>query len=1008
MEITPNQNSDIIDSKELLKTQLSSDPNYGLLIEDPFNELNLPTVDASIVQKLDSLSPQLTTLGSSPTLATIVTPIIDLTQTFLLSSLVGANQTIYLDFDGNTTAGTAWNSSLANIVTPAYNTDGIIGFSDAEQLAIQQIWQRVAEDFSPFNVNVTTKAPTDINDLIKSSSTDSRWGVRVAIGGSSSDWFGSAAGGVAYLNSFAWNTDTPAFVFTSQLGNGNEKYTAEAISHEVGHTLGLNHDGQITPAVGYYAGVNATRGTATGWAPMMGVGYYQNLTQWSKGEYTSANNTEDDLQIITTNNGFGYRADDTGNTIATAKTLTLTGTTVSGNGIIEQRTDVDFYSFVAGAGAINLNINPAVRGANLDILAELYSADGVLIASSNPLDLLAANITTTLATAGNYYLKIDGVGAGDPLVTGYTDYASLGQYSITGDIVPSNVTTISLAVSPASVLEDGTNNLLYTFNRTGDTTNALTVNYNVNSTATFGTDYSQTGADSFTATAGAITFAAGATTATLTIDPTADTTVEGDETIAITLASDPNYIVVTPAAVTGTIVNDDIPLLPVITLAVSPATVLEDGATNMLYTFSRTGDNTNALTVNYKVGGAATFGTDYTQSGASSFTSSTGKMIFAAGATTATLTIDPTADTTRENNETVGLTLQTSSNYAVGTIGIVSGTILDDDSPVVTLAIAPASVLEDGTANLLYTFTRTGNTANPLTVKYNVGGTATLTTDYTQNGAATFKSTAGTITFAANSTTAMLTIDPKADTKFELDETVKLTITANSAYTVGTTAAVVGTILNDESAPAGTVLDTQPDFTFESAAIPIFANIPVVSDAIPAQQHLSQTTTIVPNLVPSLILDLSQMVLPTTKIAFTVEREAAYNNAVGFYRTVDAQGSIQSVEGILKPTDAGYVRAALQNALVNAVNLTADNHSTAAITANLDKSLYLPIFVANSTLANAANGQQVNGVYTVFAGANADKTEHIRFLGNNTFGFEDMFGGGDRDYNDLIVKASIS
>ncbi len=86
--------------------------------------------------------------------------------------------------------------------------------------------------------------------------------------------------------------------------------------------------------------------------------------------------------------------------------------------------------------------------------------------------------------------------------------------------------SITLDISPASVTEDGTTNLVYTFTRTGDTTNPLTVNYTVDGTATFSTDYTQTGAASYTATTGTVTFAAGSSTATVTVDPTADTTVE--------------------------------------------------------------------------------------------------------------------------------------------------------------------------------------------------------------------------------------------------------------------------------------------------------------------------------------------------------------------------------------------------------------------------------------------------------------------------------------------------
>ncbi|MEH1844671.1 MAG: hypothetical protein V7L25_06595 [Nostoc sp.] len=359
---------------------------------------------------------------------------LDLSKTFFLNSLLGANQTIYLDFDGNITSGTSWNTSErpANIITPAFDFDGnTASFSSAELETIQYIWQRVAEDFSPFNVNVTTQAPADINDLIKSGSDDTRWGVRVAIGGSSYDWYGKGAEGVAKVGSFNWNSDTPAFVFAEETIYGDEKETAETISHEVGHTLGLKHDGRITPAEEYYEGHGSGE---TGWAPIMGsAGYYQELTQWSKGEYASANNTEDDLQIITTQNGFTYRADDCGDTIATAKPLTISSTSISGSGIIERNTDLDFYSFVTGTGLISLTVNPFSRGPNLDILAELYNSAGTLIASSNPTDLISASITTNVV-AGNYYLKIDGIGKENPLSTGYTDYGSLGQYFISGTL----------------------------------------------------------------------------------------------------------------------------------------------------------------------------------------------------------------------------------------------------------------------------------------------------------------------------------------------------------------------------------------------------------------------------------------------------------------------------------------------------------------------------------------------------------------------------------------------
>jgi hypothetical protein len=982
MNLIQNQERDMANFAELPDDRIQPEvcEHYGDSEEDS-KEGDLPIVDLSLIREvglLETPANTATTGDENIGIAVVAEPM-DLSKTFLLNSLPGSNHTIYLDFDGHITNGTIWNdASHPTITTPAYDFDGNTAiFSNAELAVIQYIWQRVAEDFKPFNVNVTTQLPTDINDLIKSNNSDTRWGVRVAIGGSSYDWYATGAGGVAYLNSFNYNTDTPVFVFEEQLGDGDEKYTAEAISHEVGHSLGLSHDGRITPQEGYYKG----HGTdATAWAPIMGVGYYNELTQWSKGEYTSASNKEDDLAIITTKNGFGYRSDDAGNTIATAKALTVVGNTLSGQGIIEGGTDVDFYIFLADAGAISLNINPVLRGPNLDILAELYSANGTLIATSNPINLLSATIATTLPTSGAYYLKIDGVGMGDPLVTGYSDYGSLGEYSIVGNVVGSSLAGVSLAVSPATVVEDGAVKLVYTFTRTGNTDNALTVAYNVGGTAAFGSDYTQVGAPSFTATAGTIVFAVGANTATVTMSPTADKMIEGNETISLTLASDPSYLVITPTAVVGTIVDDD---LPIVTLALTAAGVLEDGTSNLVYTFTRTGDPTNALTVNYQATGTATLNTDYT----SSFSSSTATIVFAAGSSTATVVVDPKADETIESDETVSLTLAAGNSYTIGTTAAVVGTIVDDELPIVTVTGVTTTVAEDGTTNLVYRFARTGATTSSLSIKYQLGGTAALGSDYTQSGMAGYKNGVGKMSFAKGSNTATLTIDPTVDKTIEANETVVLSIQAGSSYKLGSANAVTGTIVNDDGVVATPAV-------LEGSEVDLLAE------------------TIVPSV--SLGLDLSDIISPTAAVGFNVTRDAAYNNTVGFYTTLDAEGSIATADGILKPTDPGYVAAALKNALANTLAMAIDFHvedgggGSSDLLVDMAKAFYMPIIVANGNFLEAINGDKLTETYTAFAGANADKMEHVRLLDKQTWGFEDTFGGGDLDYNDLIVRLSIS
>jgi len=126
-----------------------------------------------------------------------------------------------------------------------------------------------------------------------------------------------------------------------------------------------------------------------------------------------------------------------------------------------------------------------------------------------------------------------------------------------------------------------------------------------------------------------------------------------------------------------------------------------------------------------------------------------------------------------------------------------NGNLLNTSNPLplITLAVSPNSATEDGTNSLFYTFTRTGYTTNSLTVNYGISGTAD-SSDYTGATPGTGK----TITFAAGSATATLTIDPTADVEIEPYETVALTLAVGSSYTIGTAAAVVGTILNDDTA----------------------------------------------------------------------------------------------------------------------------------------------------------------------------------------------------------------
>jgi Domain of unknown function (DUF4114)/RTX calcium-binding nonapeptide repeat (4 copies) len=152
----------------------------------------------------------------------------------------------------------------------------------------------------------------------------------------------------------------------------------------------------------------------------------------------------------------------------------------------------------------------------------------------------------------------------------------------------------------------------------------------------------------------------------------------------------------------------------------------------------------------------------------------------------------------------------------------------------------------------------------------------------------------------------------------------------------------------------------------------------------------------------------------TTNISatFSVYREAAYNNSIYFYAVSDETGVIFDPvsKQSLKPTDAGYLEVAIRNALPD-INLSNANQGETTATAIFNKGgIYAPIIVANGNKDAFLDSNPGNNpdAYTPFTLGNADKVDHVRLFGNNTFGFEDLKGGGDLDYNDMIVKVALS
>lgn len=333
-----------------------------------------------------------------------------------LNSYSSASAVILLDFDGHTVSGTSWN----------VNGDIPCNSSGLNNTQITEVFNRVAEDFRPFNVNVTTSETT-----FNSAPANRR--VRIIIT-TSHQWYGSGAGGVAFLNSFVWGDNTPAFVF-SALFNYNVKSISESTSHEAGHTLGLRHQSTYNGSCVKTSDYNWGQGTGEiGWAPIMGAGYNQNMTLWHNGpNSTGCNNLQSDLNIISNaTNGFGYRNDDHTDTYSSATNLNFSSDQFNISGVVERTDDKDLFKFAMPEygrfqlNAIPYNVGTGNSGSDLDLQIEFLDASYNSLGIYNP-GILLSSIVDTFLTAGTFFIRVEGKGN-----IYAPEYASLGSFSMEG------------------------------------------------------------------------------------------------------------------------------------------------------------------------------------------------------------------------------------------------------------------------------------------------------------------------------------------------------------------------------------------------------------------------------------------------------------------------------------------------------------------------------------------------------------------------------------------------
>ncbi|HUQ00450.1 MAG TPA: M12 family metallo-peptidase [Aeromicrobium sp.] len=408
-------------------------------------------------------------------------------QALQLHSKAGSQHTIYLDFDGYTLApGAAWTDRSVNgEIIPAgtyggFTLDSSGSFSSAEMAYIQTVWRIVSEKFAPFDIDVTTEAPSSAA-LNRSSSSDLSYGTRVVItnnmaarGNVCTATSSGGCLGVAWIDVFnavgdyGYGVDgmEPAWVYT-RFTNSSPVRSAGSVAnvaaHEAGHTLALVHDSS-GGCGGYYSGHD-------NWFPIMGsssraVGHFTNGSSFA-GEATTCQTdpltgtpNPNDVDVIG-KAGAPLRADDFAGTKALGE---ATGYRV--DGIIERASDTDTFSVQRTcSGQLTATASGIGVGQALDLKVTIRNPSGTTVAAvapstsaststtpNTPINMDAAAVATN-AGSGLWTITVEGVGLGNPLTTGYSDYGSLGMYRLDIGGCPNGTPGAYSSLSPQRLLD---------------------------------------------------------------------------------------------------------------------------------------------------------------------------------------------------------------------------------------------------------------------------------------------------------------------------------------------------------------------------------------------------------------------------------------------------------------------------------------------------------------------------------------------------------------------------
>ncbi|MBD2243465.1 DUF4114 domain-containing protein [Nostoc sp. FACHB-888] len=555
----------------------------------------------------------------------------------------------------------------------------------------------------------------------------------------------------------------------------------------------------------------------------------------------------------------------------------------------------------------------------------------------------------------------------------------------------------TFSITNASATEG--NAITFTINRAEDTQAEQSVTVSTSLTAE-----DTASSTDFTAQTETITFQAGETQKSFIVETTPDFLFEENETFTVSLSNPTNEAIVNPNSGTakGTINDDDSNPDSVVTITeTGDSTNVTEGGTDDSYSLVLSSQPNADVTI-----GISNSKQIKTSTQALTFTTLNWNV-----AQNVTLTAVDDEVIEGEGSEAIGHTATSSdANYDGIAIASVNVGITDNDIPLSKSADSDVFTVKGNGNKARLSVELTGRSSNQYEVgvftvdnqQGNIGDIAPGATGYAEAAVQRAKvifSSLGNIPNGFNGNLTSLV-------QFTSGEQIRFYLVRNSTTDsiLARQASITDILFSD---PTNLQIDSLSDGSFSLAWKG--QNFKVKIQATNQQLPLGASFQ---GQEEGELINL-QGVAQSAKADFKVNREASFNNFVGFYKVTDQNGGIDTNNdgtADILVGQAGYTEAAIRGR-VTGIDLTVNNQGSATYTGTFGAdSVFAPFMIVDGR-PDAILDSNVNNdpkVYFAFLGANSDKVDHIRLLGNNTFGFEDLANGGDKDYNDVIVQVNLS